>query len=253
MKHISTVMARPPSLLLVRDGPERGTRPPAGDGEMRTLSLVESAAHRIADMIGSGELKAGDRLPSERSLAATLGISRSALREAISTLDSVGLVEARVGSGRYVRRIGTEEAFAPLRVWMSLQPIGEVIALRRVLEPHAIRAMPAVKVASTLAECEALLVAIRRAVDDKAFESAAGAHTRFHHALAQHARMRLERMLLRSLTEAAEDTALAIFRTPVAAQRSLHAHDEILAPLREGDVETTALRVAEHLEPAFRY
>src|SRR6476659_7307446 len=70
--------------------------------EVKTLSLVDSAARRVAAMILDGTLRAGDRLPAERELATRLGLSRGALREALRSLEYVGLLQARVGSGRYV-------------------------------------------------------------------------------------------------------------------------------------------------------
>jgi GntR family transcriptional repressor for pyruvate dehydrogenase complex len=204
-------------------------------------------------MITSGQIRPGDRLPSERTLAATLGLSRSALREAISTLESVGLLEARVGSGRYASQTGTDDTAGPLTAWMSLQPVGDVIALRRILEPDAVRAIPATRVAATLDEGEAMLAKMRRAFKSGNVVLATQLHTQFHRTLSQYAPTRLQRLLLGSMIAAVEDTQAAIFRLPVAGRESLERHAWILAPLRDGDVGSVAIRIGDHLEPAFTY
>ena len=72
----------------------------AGPGDRVPVS--RSVADRLQSLILGGALAAGDRLPSQRDLAARLGVSRPSLREAISALESLGLVSVRVGSGVYV-------------------------------------------------------------------------------------------------------------------------------------------------------
>jgi len=65
--------------------------------------LYERVAHQIGDLIRAGEFAPGDRLPAERDLAKTLGVSRPVVREAMIALEVTGLVEVRTGSGAYVR------------------------------------------------------------------------------------------------------------------------------------------------------
>src|SRR6185437_13298670 len=103
----------------------------------------DSASRRVAAMILDGTLRAGDRLPPERELAARLGISRGALREALRSLEYVGLLQARVGSGRYVTHRRPNDLASGIASWIALQPVSDVIALRRILEPAALAAVPA--------------------------------------------------------------------------------------------------------------
>jgi GntR family L-lactate dehydrogenase operon transcriptional regulator len=97
----------------------------------------------IAEKIRIGELKPGDRLPSEREMALQLGVSRPAVREAIAALQFAGLVESRVGDGTYV----TFHITQPLELLLgkakevlqkSQSPL-EILTLRRVLEVGAAR------------------------------------------------------------------------------------------------------------------
>jgi len=64
--------------------------------------LYRQIADQLAQLIANGEFPAGTRLPAERELAASLGVSRTSVREAIISLEMSGLVEVRVGTGIFV-------------------------------------------------------------------------------------------------------------------------------------------------------
>jgi len=64
--------------------------------------LYRQIADQLAQLIASGEFPSGSRLPAERELAASLGVSRTSVREAIISLEMTGLVEVRVGTGIFV-------------------------------------------------------------------------------------------------------------------------------------------------------
>ena len=68
-------------------------------------TVTQRAIERIKAMIAEGRLEPGQRLPTERDLAAQLGISRSSMREAIRALTVLGVLEARHGSGIYVTQL----------------------------------------------------------------------------------------------------------------------------------------------------
>ena len=70
--------------------------------------LYRQIADQIAQLIASGEFPPGARLPAERELAASLGVSRASVREAIISLEMGGLVEVRVGTGIFVTSPGTQ-------------------------------------------------------------------------------------------------------------------------------------------------
>jgi len=66
--------------------------------------LYRQIAAQLSELIASGELGEGSRLPSERDLAEQLGVSRPSVREALIALEVQGKVEVRVGSGIFVAR-----------------------------------------------------------------------------------------------------------------------------------------------------
>ena len=69
---------------------------------IQKTSVSRQVADHILELIERGELKRGDRLPGEREFAESLGISRVPLREAISALSLMGIIEKRHGEGNYI-------------------------------------------------------------------------------------------------------------------------------------------------------
>jgi len=76
---------------------------PNGDlgDRIQRSSVTTEVARRLLDYVRSGRVSPGERLPSERQLAADLGVGRSAVREALAALDMLGVVATRQGSGSF--------------------------------------------------------------------------------------------------------------------------------------------------------
>jgi DNA-binding FadR family transcriptional regulator len=91
---------------------------------------------QIRDLIESGELKPGEKLPTERSLAEQLGVSRSSVREALSALEVLGVIKSRQGLGNYVAHNVSSDL--PQDQYESLIVDGgplEIIEARQLFEP----------------------------------------------------------------------------------------------------------------------
>ncbi|MBN9140980.1 MAG: FadR family transcriptional regulator [Micrococcales bacterium] len=105
---------------------------PAGSGAAAVTSS-------LLDLFTSGSVAPGTRLPPERRLAEVLAVSRSAVREALATLDTLGVVEARPGAGTYLR--AQRSAVLPESIrWSMLvgeRDLDELVELRSALEIHA--------------------------------------------------------------------------------------------------------------------
>src|SRR5215212_9865259 len=71
--------------------------------------LYQDLARTLLEELGSGLYPVGARLPAERELAVRFGVSRPTVREAIIALEVQGLVEVKIGSGAYVRRLPGKE------------------------------------------------------------------------------------------------------------------------------------------------
>jgi GntR family transcriptional regulator, transcriptional repressor for pyruvate dehydrogenase complex len=146
--------------------------------------LSDRLARRLMQQIEGGALKPGDRLPTEAQLAATHGVSRSVVREAVHQVKSRGLLRSRQGSGVYVELPSPHQALAfDASVLESLEAVVQVVELRRVLEGE-MAALAAQRITRTQ------LVGLRRALAaiDSASESGADAVAEdlsFHRAIGE--------------------------------------------------------------------
>jgi GntR family transcriptional repressor for pyruvate dehydrogenase complex len=74
---------------------------------IRREPVATQIARRLVEVILSGQIEPGSRMPSERQLAEAFGVGRSAMREALKALSLIGLVEVRQGDGTYLRKADT--------------------------------------------------------------------------------------------------------------------------------------------------
>ncbi|WP_394347271.1 FadR/GntR family transcriptional regulator [Streptomonospora litoralis] len=120
--------------------PDDASPPRSEAAAPERLPVTQRAIDHIKQMIAAGELRPGDRLPTERDLAAGLGVSRSSIREAIRALTTLGVLEVRHGAGVYVTPLRPGdllETFSVLAEISQGETLVEVLQVRRMLEPAA--------------------------------------------------------------------------------------------------------------------
>lgn len=96
-------------------------------------------ARQLLQLLTSGDLAPGARLPPERALAERLGVGRSAVREAIASLEILGVVQVRPGSGSYLQG-GTSELLPKTLSWgllLAAARTDELLEVRSGMERQA--------------------------------------------------------------------------------------------------------------------
>ena len=104
------------------------------------MALTDEAITKLRNMIQSGELPPGSRLPSESQLAVQLGLSRSGIREAVKVLESARVLEVRRGDGTFVTSLAPGLLLEGVGFAVELlqgDTLLEVMEVRRLLEPAA--------------------------------------------------------------------------------------------------------------------
>ncbi|WP_327295579.1 MULTISPECIES: FCD domain-containing protein [unclassified Streptomyces] len=139
---------------------------------LRPSPLVEQAAEQLRAQITSGHWPVGTKLPGETTLARTLGVGRSTVREAVRALAGQGLLRPRQGAGVFV--IATE----PAEDWptrLRRAAVADVYEVRSMVEIHAARLAAARRTDGDLAALDTALEGRRAAAsgaDDAAFVDA---------------------------------------------------------------------------------
>jgi GntR family transcriptional repressor for pyruvate dehydrogenase complex len=117
-------------------------------GEGWGMAVTDEAIEQIKEMIVSGRLRPGQRLPKEADLAAQLGLSRNSLREAVKALSLIRVLDVRQGDGTYVTSLEPSLLLDALSFVVDVHhdaTVLEFFEVRRFLEPQAV-AMAAVRI-----------------------------------------------------------------------------------------------------------
>jgi GntR family transcriptional repressor for pyruvate dehydrogenase complex len=124
------------------------------------MALTDEAIEKIKQMIVSGRVRPGEKLPREADLAAELGLSRNSLREAVKALSLINVLDVRQGDGTYATSLAPSlllEALSFIVDFHRDDTVLEFLEVRRILEPAA-TAMAAMKMANEdLADLERIL------------------------------------------------------------------------------------------------
>lgn len=208
--------------------------------------LYEQIAERLRTLIDTERLVPGDRLPAERDLAARLGVSRGSVRQGLTVLRVMGLVDIRHGTGVYLLRPATDVippiALTSLGDEANLPALGEV---RAVLEGYAARLAARNRTPADLA-------AAARAVEEMEADIARGGDgldgdRRFHLTITTAADNPVLTELLTGFDATIRRIAQASLQREGQPPRSLATHRLILDAITRQDEEQAANLMRDHL------
>lgn len=198
--------------------------------------LTEAAIQHVRDLIATGELTPGSRLPPEAELADALGTSRSTVREAVRALVTARVLDVRRGDGTYVTSLRPElllEGIGAAADLMHDDFTLELVQVRRILEPAA-TAMAAARINDTvLGELEACL---HRMSEAPSQDELVQFDAQFHELVAGAAGNETLASMLNGVSS--RTSRARVWRGVVEAgakERTISEHAEILAALRARD------------------
>jgi GntR family transcriptional regulator, transcriptional repressor for pyruvate dehydrogenase complex len=222
---------------------------------MRAYELV---IRQIEEQILAGALTVGDQLPAERELAAKLGVSRAAVREAMRAMEAQGVVRSGVGvgpdSGTFLTSMPSKALTQFLRLHMALAnfPVDDVVETRIMLERWSARLAARQASADDLATMARLLDAMdAQRTDMRAFNEL---DTEFHVAMAEAAHNTLITEMTTAIRHSMRPMVLASFREhgdwPTLSDGLRVQHRAIYDAIAAHDQQRAADAVEEHLRSA---
>lgn len=216
-------------------------------GSIDTTTAVSEVTRRLLAYFTSDAIQPGDRLPPERQLASSLGVGRSAVREALAALEILGVVTVRPGSGTYLRGKASELLPQTLSWGMLIgtPETMELIGVRHGLEVQAARLAAAHATPADVAAIQDHLQEMSASTDD--YAAFVAGDMRFHQAVASGAENALLADLLqsvRSLLRVWVDRAL---NDSSHASRTLAEHAEVFAAISAGDPDRAAAAMNAHM------
>jgi len=212
--------------------------------------LADSVIEEIKRMINSGEFRKGDKLPNQNVFAAQLGVSRTSLREALSTLTRIGVIEQRPGYGTVLRShipaLFTDHLTPPLI--SDKQATIELIEARRFIEIGA--AELSVKNASPkqIKEMGLLIKEMTRSLKEGRIDDYIEQDVAFHFSIAKASRNRFLVNLFVTIRGFMEQYMRESFHLlPYMLKRSLKFHQNIYQAVKEGNHSKAVFQMEKHI------
>lgn len=210
--------------------------------QVRPVRLYQRIVEQIEDAITRGDLKPGQRLPSERELVSQFGASRPTVREALRVLESNGLVRSRPGDPNGPEILpfsptGLTKQMTRL-VQIEKMSMAELISFRMILDGSANMLAARLRSDEELARIENTITVMEEAID-RGYEEFSKADVAFHEAVALASR----NSLIQVCNQVVRGVVLSLISDKVTRARnskalmreSLHHHQEVLQAIRDGD------------------
>jgi GntR family transcriptional repressor for pyruvate dehydrogenase complex len=213
------------------------------------MTVPESVFENLCELISSGVLEAGQRLPSERKLALMLGVSRPSIREALRTLDTLGLTQTRLGSGSYLREnIASLSHYFVRRQTAKAYELTELLEARISLECEVV-AFAAKRVTAEGKEALKALLEHQETLEDAG--SFLKADFAFHELIARISANFFLLEMLKTIRELMLEFNMEVIKRPGQRLVALQHHHKIYRAISEENPDKARLAMLRHLNSIF--
>lgn len=213
---------------------------------MKRTRISEQVASRLESLIRQGVWKPGDLLPSERELAQQFGVSRTAIRDALRSLEILGWIAIRQGEGTRVRGSWSGlERFVSHALERS-DLIQDLVEFRELMEPQ-LAALAAKRInAEQLQRLQGIIEEQKKKVNDPlAFLEA---DLRFHECISEAAGNHLSMEIIKVLYAGLQEVRLRSLSRTFNPEKSLAGHIAILEAIRLRDPQGAFAAMKAHLK-----
>lgn len=214
---------------------------------VKNTKVYEVIMEEIKDIVKKGELKSGEKLPSERELADKLEVSRTSVREALKALTMIGLIESKHGEGNFIKSNFENSLLEPLSIVFLL--IGskneDIIELRRIIEPEAAGIAAKNITKSELRDLKEIMKELNNSLDA---EICAQLDKKFHYKIAQASGNHLISTIMFSISSLIEKYIDSSRIHNINKKVVKLQHEEIYKALESRDSKKASEYVKKHLE-----
>lgn len=220
--------------------------------KIQPKKIYEEVAESIIEMIKTKQLKPGAKLDSVEQLAENFGVGLSAIREALSGLRSMGLVETRQGKGTYLKSFDPSHFVLPVKTafLMKMEDTKDLYEMRKILESGMAGSAAQQHEPDDITAIEKALRMMENAEGNEAI--AAKADLEFHQAITQATHNKLLIQLMDSwsdmIEETIEETRKVLLYAEGDTRKILLEHEAIFQAIKNQDVIQAQVAMHKHLE-----
>ncbi|HOP63487.1 MAG TPA: FadR/GntR family transcriptional regulator [Spirochaetota bacterium] len=216
--------------------------------------IYEQIVEQIKVMISEGDLKPGDKLPAERVLAENLNVSRASVREALSALHLLGLLEIKSGEGTYIKQSDVNSIIQPLAMLLLMEQdtIVEILEVRKGLEVEAAGLAALNATDDDIRKMGKIIDEMEREMQKSSLGEVSD--WKFHFSLVHASKNSLMVRLMNTISDTMQKTIKInrekLFKKPGNQQTLFRQHYEVYVAVRNRDVEMARQKMYEHLKYA---
>jgi len=220
--------------------------------KVKTKKKYEEICEILLEKIQSGELKPGDRLDSVDYMAEQLQVSRSAVREALSALKAMGLIEIKQGSGTFVKEFTEQKLDFPLStsILAHRENIPHLLELRKIIEVGTVASAARNRTKEDIENINAILEKMKTVQGDE--ELGEKVDFEFHMAIAEASHNPLLPNLLDQVSGLTidlmrETRRIWLFSTQTTSEQLYDEHMQIYLAIKQQNPELAELAMYSHL------
>jgi GntR family transcriptional regulator, transcriptional repressor for pyruvate dehydrogenase complex len=212
--------------------------------------VSDQIVSQMRQLISQGVLKAGQQLPGEHELADKFSTSRPTIREALRTLETMGILDIRTGSGAFV----AESPFRSQNLSENLKWLVErrvmvlnLLDVREVLQGLAAKLCAEAVTDRQYADLHATLVDMDAAKDNNDPEQATEADTRFHYLMGEFSNNEILNNLVQHVEQSYRTSSRALMDLGGRAMTSVKEHAAVLSAIKQHDGPLAETQMRAHI------
>ena len=211
--------------------------------------LSELVRNQLEKAILSGQVKVNEQLPTEATLGASFGVSRTVIREALQRLEAQGLVHSRIGSGSYVAPYPMDQVKTAMERFAALNQQADtflhLLDLRIVIETETCGRLTERHDAAAVSDLRTIVRQMAKSREDLVLF--ANADINFHIRIAQASGNPFFATILEPLKNIGQAFSLATYESKAVIERTYQDHRAILQAISDGDALTSRRRMHDHI------
>ncbi|MDH0647138.1 FadR family transcriptional regulator [Pseudomonas sp. GD03858] len=210
-------------------------------------TVVDSVVEKLRQALARGQWRSGDMLPGQRELAEQLGISRPSLREAVTVLETLGLVRSMPGKGVLVLDSDAGQAQEQTQEAIAQASLADVLELRYTLEPFIAGLVAQSAGSQDIGQLRLTLMDMREALEAGDSEAGFDAYIAFHEALFALTTNPIFQSVVQQTGNALKQSAEMLRNSPEHLAARLSENEAVVRAIRERNSAHASLQMRRHI------
>ncbi|WP_397457916.1 FadR/GntR family transcriptional regulator [Pseudomonas asplenii] len=208
-------------------------------------TVVNSVVKKLRAALARGQWRSGEMLPGQRELAEQLGISRPSLREAVTVLETLGLVRSMPGKGVVVLDTASETASAHSGV--ADASLEDILQLRYTLEPFIVGLVAQSISSKEVGQLRLTLMDMREALEANDSEAGLNAYIAFHEELFALTSNPIFQNVVQQTSNALKQSAEVLRNSPEHLAERLEENEAVVRAIRNKNSALASAEMRRHI------